>query len=129
MKNLINGQKPEFGNTSQIKELQRIENIFTGKINFHEIEWMPAVYIDGGGKSKPRYKYVDDYKDADCLVDHVPCPRCGKNHILLICLEDSGVWYEDLLAVDKETQEGFECWNCGLSMHADDDRNVYVKVD
>lgn len=126
--NLIKGQKPEFGNTDQIKWLQNMAEIFNGEINFDEIDWQYGIYIGGGGRVKPGFRHDVSLIDADCLYDYIKCPRCGRHHILLICFDPQGNWYDELIEIDKETDEGFSCWNCGLEMHTKS-RMIYVKKD
>lgn len=125
--NLIKGQKPEFGNPDHIKWLAEKSAIMNGGINFDEIDWKFALYIDGGGKSKPRFEWVENFKNADCLVCYVKCPRCGRNHILLYCFDVSPqLWNDELIRIDKEVEDGFSCWSCGLEMYAED-RLLYVR--
>lgn len=124
--NLIDGQLPEFGNPVHIKWLREKAEIMNGEINFHEISWMPARYIDGGGKTKPRFEIVDDRDDEDCVVDYVPCPRCARLHILLVCFDPQQVPYEQSIQIDEDSKE-FDCWNCGLEFEVDE-RMVYVKM-
>lgn len=127
-KNLINGEKPEFGNKEHIDFCRNVEKIFSGEINIHEIDWQPCHYL---GKhtdtGKPKFRYVEDHKKADALVDFIPCPRCQKRHCLLFTFDPLGNWYDELLAVD-ESSKSFKCWNCKLEFVTDDCRNVYVKV-
>lgn len=122
--NLIHGQKPEFGNIAHINYVRLMERHMSGEINFHEITWQPGQYIGGGDKSKPRFKFCSP-KNADCLVDYIPCPRCKRQHILLVCIDPDSVPYDQNVAADEESEE-FECWSCGLEFETQQ-RLVYVK--
>jgi|GEM_PF-3329009 len=122
--NLINGQKPEFGNPSHINYVKLMERYMSGEINFYEITWQHALYIGGGDKSKPRFKFCSP-SNADCLLDYIPCPRCKRQHILLVCIDPDGVPYEQSLVADEGSAE-FNCWSCGLEFETEN-RCVYVK--
>jgi hypothetical protein len=126
MKNLIKGEKPEFGNLIHIAFCRKIERIFKGEESIHEIDWQPCHYwgkhTDTG---KPKFRYVD-FKNADALVDFIPCPKCQKRHCLLLTFDPLGNWYDELIAIDRSS-ENFECWNCKLEFETID-RNVFVKT-
>ncbi len=122
--NLINGAKPEFGNPQHIKWLKDKERYMSGEINFHEITWQHGQYIGGGASTRPRFKFCSP-KNADCLVDYIPCPRCNRQHILLVCIDPDSVPYDQSLSADEGSKE-FSCWSCGLEFETED-RCVYVK--
>lgn len=123
-KNLINGQNPEFGNTLHIAFVRGKERVMSGEINFHEISWQHAHYIGTDAGRKPRFRFCGP-KNADCLVDYVPCPRCNRQHILLVGIDTDSVAIDQLLMADEASEE-FSCWSCGLEFETVK-RLVYVK--
>lgn len=127
VKNRINGQKPEFGNLEHIAFCRKIERIFSGQVNFHTIEWKSCFYWGGSTDTgKPKFRWAS-HKNANALVDYIPCPKCGRLHCLLFSFDPMDNWYDNLIQVDEAAKE-FDCWNCGTEFETDDDRNVYVKL-
>lgn len=124
--NLIKGQKPEFGNTDQIKWLQKKAEIMNGEINFDEITWQSGRFINRTETHKPIIKKDTLRSESDCLYFYLTCPKCERQHILYYFFDNQATWYDELISIDMQTDEGFECWNCGLEMHTDY-RMIYVK--
>ena len=126
--NSINGQPLEFGNLEQIEFVRRYERIFSGQEAFHEIEWRYCIYTGhSGSTSKPMFEYVELNK-ANAVVDHITCPQCQRIHILLIAFRGDCNFYEEMIYVDRATEEGFHCWNCKTEFQAED-RYVFVKLN
>jgi len=126
--NLIKGQKPEFGNPDHIKWLKEQSEIMNGEINFGEIDWMFCQYLNGGCKTKPKFRYAP-MKECDAIVDTIKCPKCDSEHILLLHIPDlNGILcHQQIIEAECELdKEGFKCHNCGLEMYIED-RMLYVK--
>ena len=118
---------PEFGNRVHIHIVKKYDAIMSGSEPIHELDWSWANYIKGGGNTKPVFRYEENVKYADCVVDYIPCPFCYNKHILLQCFDTSQVHYDKLQQVEVSLEEGFSCWNCGLEFSIDfDTNNVYV---
>ena len=125
-RNMINGQLPQIGNPLHIAYVKSKARVMSGGINFHTITWNYCHYWGGStDTNKPKYRY-EDPKNADAVVDHIPCPKCGRLHVLLVAYDPQGNWYDELIDIDASVKE-FACWNCHTEFETDDDRNVYVK--
>lgn len=129
--NLINGQKPEFGNLEHIEFVKRIDRIFTGKESFQQIEWEPCHYW-GSHTDTGKPKFQDrNWKYADAVVDYIICPKCEKLHCLLVAFDPQiakTAWYQVLIEIDNSIKE-FICWNCKTKFEVDEERNVFVKIN
>lgn len=125
--NLINGQLPQWGNPDHIAYVKNMSALFSGEKSFHTIEWSFCNYwgkhTDTG---KPKFRWAEQHKDADAVVDYVPCPKCKRDHVLLVGYDPQANWYDMLIAIDDSVKE-FECWNCKTEFVTDEDRNVFVK--
>ncbi|MBE0663770.1 MAG: hypothetical protein IH597_15045 [Bacteroidales bacterium] len=126
-RNLINGEKPEFGNPKHIAWYKRMARILQGDEPAGEIDWMKCHYWGASTASgAPKHCWPDDEHPADALVAYIECPRCRRQHKLLVTYDPQGNWYDELISCDESVKQ-FECWNCGLEFYTDEDRNVYVK--
>lgn len=126
----IDGLPLQHGNKNQIHLCQAISKIFSGSYSWHTIDWNYVHYWGASTSTgKPIFKYVSP-KKADALVDMIPCPKCGRLHCLLITYDPQANWYDELINIDRHVEEeGFDCWNCGLEMYADHERNVFVRIN
>jgi hypothetical protein len=125
--NLINNQPPEFGNPEHIKYVKKLNEILTGNINCHQIDWQPC--ISNGNKrdnGKPKFKYVLNPDNANSLVDFFRCPRC-QNVIYLLINYDSQD-FNSIIQIDLYYQQnGVSCSHCKTEFEVDDDRCIYCK--
>lgn len=127
-RNLIHGQLPQFGNPEHIAYVKEKTAILKGEINFYTIDWLPCIEWGRTTETrKPVFRYCS-FRNANALVDYIPCPKCGRLHCLLFNFDPQGNWYDELIAVDEAAKE-FSCWNCKQEFTTDEDRNVYCKPE
>jgi hypothetical protein len=123
--NTIHGEAPQIFNARHIAFIKEKDRVLSGEINFHTIQWAHCQYSGSHNETnKPIFRYTS-FKNSNAVVDYIPCPRCGRQHVLLVGYDPDDNWYDQLALID-ETVEEFECWNCGIKFETDDDRNAYV---
>ncbi len=125
-RNLINGRRPEIGNPEHIMYYKNQIAKMSGKTPVCQIEWEFCLYWgQSSNTGRPIFAWCSK-KEADTVVSFIPCPKCGKIHVLLIPFNRSNNWYDEILHIDEQA-ESFKCWNCHLQFKTDVTGNVYVK--
>lgn len=124
-KNLIYGEKPEFGNPLHIEFIQRIEKIFNGEREVSIIDWE---YYNKKGRNVYN-------PENGCELRHTfQCPRCNSD-IIISCdyTFNKELWYQTLIEIDdKCLNMKIKCKECKQKFYCDDEFEegevgIYVK--
>lgn len=124
-KNLIYGEKPEFGNTKHIEFVQRIEKIFNGSREVDILEW------DFYNKKGNEVLKVEKGNEVRCIFE---CPRC-QNYVLISYQYtfNESTWYQTLIDIDQKCCDTtFKCKKCKQKFYCEDrvdtgEIGIYVK--
>lgn len=126
---IFNGNPIEFGNRTQILRLQKIERVLSGRFPFHALDWKFCCHWGRFIDARQAIFILADKKKANAVLDHIPCPGCGYENILLFLIDPHYDYKEQLQEMADISAEESECSRCGLEFETDDMANVYVKKD
>jgi hypothetical protein len=124
--NLINGQRPQFGNPEHIAWVKEKTEIMSGDYPVCEADWEFVRLGNRTTETRKPITYFEEPNNADAVQCYVPCPRCKRLHKHVVCYDPFEIDQTAVWAAIDETE--ITCWNCGLEMHitSDGSRNVYV---